>query len=76
MLRPDFEAGLNEASTRPQLCRTVLLGTVEAWFEAGLNKASKRLQNVQMFSTNALTGAVEAWFEAGFKKWRQTGPSD
>ena len=43
MLRPDFEAGLNEASKKPQIYRNVLLVTVEAGLEAGLNNAAKKL---------------------------------
>ncbi len=43
-MRLGFEAGFKEASKRPQTCRNVLLGSVEAWFAAGLNKASKKLQ--------------------------------
>ena len=43
MLKPDFEAGLNEASARLPIYKTLLLGTVEAWLEAGLNNAAKKL---------------------------------
>ena len=40
VLRPGFEAGFNQASTRPQTCIEAITGSVEAWLEAGLNMAS------------------------------------
>ena len=43
-MRHGFEAGLNEASTRLQICREAILGSVEAWLEAGFNIASKTYQ--------------------------------
>ena len=42
--RHGFEAGPNEASTKPQICRDAILGSVEAWFEAGFNMATTNYQ--------------------------------
>ena len=68
MLRHGFEAGFNEATTRPQLCRDAILGSVEVWFEAGFNIASKNYQFCVRSAEMYYQGVLRHGFEAGLNE--------